>query len=128
VSFFATPALRSLRDPLRLAEPSIRLASLLDLAGTKASVVQQRAEAKDYLDVDALLQASVSLPLALAAARAIFGERFDPQSTLKALSFFGDGDLDTLEAAVRARLVDAVRGVDLDRLPDPGPAVRGIGE
>jgi hypothetical protein len=27
----------------------------LDLAGTKASVVQMRAEAKDYIDIDALM-------------------------------------------------------------------------
>ena len=31
-----------------------QMAALLDLAGTKASVVQVRAEAKDYLDLDAL--------------------------------------------------------------------------
>jgi hypothetical protein len=29
---------------------------MLDLAGAKMAVVQKRAEAKDYLDVDALLR------------------------------------------------------------------------
>ena len=36
-------------------DPAVRIASLLDIAGTKAAVVQKRAEAKDYLDIDALL-------------------------------------------------------------------------
>ena len=128
VSFLATPTLRQLRQPLVQPDHSARLASLLDLAGTKASVVQQRAESKDYLDIDALIRAGVSLSLALAAGRAIFGGRFDPQSTVKALSYFGDGDLATLAPAVRENLLRAVRDVDLARLPDPGPALSGIGE
>jgi hypothetical protein len=128
LSFLATPTLRQLRVPSAGPGTAVRLASLLDLAGTKASVVQQRAEAKDYLDIDALLRSGLSLSLALAAGRAIFGTRFEPQSTLKALSYFGDGDLGTLEPTVRENLQRAVRAVDLERLPDPGPAISGIGE
>jgi hypothetical protein len=91
---------------------------LLDLAGTKAAVVQQRAEAKDYLDIDALLRdGRVDLPSALAAACAIYGAGFNPQITLKALSFFGDGNLALLPGAVKDRLARAAREVDLDRLP-----------
>jgi hypothetical protein len=33
----------------------------------KAAVVQQRAEAKDYIDLAALLQAGIELPTALSA-------------------------------------------------------------
>ena len=43
------------------------VAALVDLAGMKAAVVQQRAEAKDYIDLDALLQAGIELPTALSA-------------------------------------------------------------
>jgi hypothetical protein len=128
LSFFATPNLRQLREPDAAPGAGVRLASLLDLAGTKASVVQQRAEAKDYLDIDALIHSGLSLLMVLAAARAIFGARFDPQSTLKALSYFGDGDLDTLEPAVRDNLRRAVREVDLESLPDLGMSSSGIGE
>ena len=96
----------------------MRVASLLDLAGTKASVVQQRAEAKDYLDIDALLtDGRVDLPTALAAAKAIYGARFNPLITLKALSFFEDGDLRRLPAATRDRLAAAARRVEVERLP-----------
>jgi hypothetical protein len=72
---------------------------------------------KDYIDLHALLAAGIELPTALAAASVIYGERFNPQLTLKALSFFGDGDLPSLPADVRERIIGAVKGADLDRLP-----------
>jgi hypothetical protein len=118
VSFFGLPDLRRLNPPLVAPDNSLQIASLLDLAGTKAAVVQQRAEAKDYLDVDAILQdGRIDLPMALSAARAIYGPKFNPQITLKALSFFGDGNLWRLPRTVQDRLAKAAREVDLDRLP-----------
>ena len=118
VSFFGGLNLRRVADPDALAAPAIRIASLLDLAATKAEVVQARAAAKDYLDVDALIQqAGVSLPDALGAAAAVFGPAFNPVPTLKALTFFGDGDLGTLPGEVRRRLLDASSAVDPTRLP-----------
>lgn len=57
------------------------------------------------------------LPTALAAARAIYGTPFNPQNTLKALSYFEDGNLRRLPRPVRDRLARAAREVDLDRLP-----------
>jgi len=87
-------------------------------AGMKASVVQMRAEAKDYIDIDALLtDGRIDLPMALAAARAIYGAEFNPQSTLKALTYFDDGNLRRLPDSVKDRLTKAVREVDLDCLP-----------
>ncbi|MDQ3774046.1 MAG: hypothetical protein M3461_06605 [Pseudomonadota bacterium] len=49
--------------------------------------------------------------------------------TLKALSFFEDGDLGTVPNAVRDRLAAAVRAVDLDRLTllAPGATPRDPG-
>ncbi len=92
--------------------------SLLDLAGMKAAAVQQRAEAKDYLDIDAILaDGRIDLSMALASASAIYGRQFNPLITLKALSFFEDGDLPQLSHAVQERLASAARKVDLDRLP-----------
>lgn len=121
VSFFGLPDIPHLRSPHIASDNGLRIASLLDLAGAKAAVVQQRAEAKDYLDIDALLQdGRVDLPTALASARAIYGPKFNPQITLKALSFFGDGNLCRLPLDVQNRLARAAREVDLDRLPDLG--------
>jgi predicted nucleotidyltransferase len=119
VSFFGLPGIARLRTPHIAPTNGLQIASLLDLAGTKAAVVQQRAEAKDYLDIDALLQdGRLNLPTALASAKAIYGPSFNPQITLKALSFFGDGNLSRLPRVVQDRLVRAARAVDLDRLPD----------
>jgi hypothetical protein len=117
VSFFGMPWMRRVAPSLVASGNRLRIASLLDLAGMKAAVVQQRAEAKDYVDLHALIEAGVGLPQALAAAGVIYGPRFNPQLTLKALSFFGDGDLPSLPARMRQRITSAVKAVDLDRLP-----------
>ena len=118
LSFFGLPDFKRVRPPHIAPDNGLQIASLLDLAGTKAAVVQMRAEAKDYIDVDALLACGhVTLPMALAAARVIYGRGFDPQSTLKALSFFGDGTLRALPNALKERLAKAARQVDLARLP-----------
>jgi hypothetical protein len=50
-------------------------------------------------------------------ANASYGTAFNPQSMLKALSYFDDGNLRTLTKPVRDRLAKAAREVDLDRLP-----------
>ncbi len=117
VSFFGVPRLRRV-GAIDKAPTGLKVASLLDLAGTKAAVVQRRAEAKDYIDMAAILsEGGVSLPLALASAQAIYGAQFDPQNTLKALVFFEEGNLRQLTEAVRKQLVDAVRDVDLSDVP-----------
>jgi len=118
LSFFGLPSFRRLRLPSIAPDNHLRIASLFDLGGTKASVVQMRAEAKDYIDIDAmLLDGRIDLPTMLACARAIYGSQFNPQVTLKALSFFDDGDLRRLPQDLRERLARAIRSVDLDRLP-----------
>lgn len=118
LSFFGVPGISQLSPPLIAQDNGLQVASLLDLAGTKASVIQMRAEAKDYIDIDALLlDGRVSLPMALAAARAIYGAPFNPYNTLKSLSYFDDGNLHRLQQAVKDRLVAAASTVDVDRLP-----------
>jgi hypothetical protein len=118
VSFFGVPNLPRLSAAVVAKDNGLGIASLLDLAGTKASVVQVRAEAKDYIDIDALITAGkVDLPLALSAAQQLYGSTFNPQITLKALSFFDDGDLRLLPEDMKLRLATAAREVDLDHLP-----------
>jgi len=96
----------------------LKIASLLDLAGTKASVVQVRPEAKDYLDLDILItRGGITLAVALSAAQGLYGTSFNPQITLKALSYYEDGDLRTLPEDAKTRLATAARNVDLDHLP-----------
>jgi hypothetical protein len=118
VSFFGVPRIPRLVTPHEAADNGLKVASLLDLAGTKASVVQARAETRDYIDIDALMSAGIDPPTVLAAGRAIYGPQFNPEITLKALSFFDDGNLRALPAPLKERLATAVRAVDLDLLPE----------
>lgn len=118
VSFFGVPKLPRLASPVIAKDNGLKIASLLDLAGTKASVLQVRAEAKDYIDMDALIRlGGVGLPLALTAARNLYGTSFNPEITLKALSYFDDGNLRELPTDMKFRLVEAVKAVGLDHLP-----------
>jgi Nucleotidyl transferase AbiEii toxin, Type IV TA system len=119
VSFFGLPDLKRLRPPHVVRQNGLKVASLTDLAGTKAHVVQARAEAKDYVDIDALIRkGSIALPTSLAAARAIFGPSFNPQITLKALSYFDEGNVRDIPSEMKSRLAAAARDTDLSKLPD----------
>ena len=118
VSFAGGGVSRHVDDPELAEPPGIEVASLVDLAATMVQAVQSRSNAKDHLDVDALLRlGGISLSEALGAATAVFGDRFNPMLTLKALTFFGDGDLHTVPDSVRAQLVRAVEGVDPGGIP-----------
>jgi hypothetical protein len=118
VSFFGVPRLPRLREPLHVEHPRLRIGNLVELGGMKALVVQKRAEAKDYLDIHALInRAGFALPDLLAAALALYGRSFAPESTLKALAYYDDGDLATVPASVRSDLLRAVRACDPARLP-----------
>lgn len=126
VSFFGGLGLRRVSDPEPVEGNDLAVASLLDLAATKVKVVQDRAEAKDYLDIHQLLLAGVSLDQALGAARAVYGPAFNPLPTLKALCYFDDGDLPGLPSEVKARLAEAVNGLDTGQLPDLAPLPGGL--
>jgi hypothetical protein len=126
LSFFGGLSLRRVRDPEAVEGPGLLVASLLDLAATKVKVVQDRAEAKDYVDISRLLEEGVELPQALGAAQAVYGEVFNPLLSLKALSYFKDGDLRTLPESVQSKLTQAVKKVDPDRLPRIDPRAEGI--
>lgn len=119
LSFFAVPGvLKSVNPSLTIKSNGLRVASLLDLAAMKVKVVQDRAEAKDYIDIDAILQqGDITLGQALRAAEMVYGPSFAVSPSVKALAYFGDGNLDTVPEAAQRRLKTAVRGVDPMRLP-----------
>lgn len=125
VSFFGGLPLRRVGNP-EPAENGVLLASLLDLAATKVKVVQDRAEAKDYLDVSRLLEEGVDLKQALGSAQAVYGQLFNPLLSLKALCYFVDGDLQTLPAVVRNRLMAAAQAVNPGELPELRPLSGGL--
>ena len=117
VSFFGGLDFNRVRDPERTADNGIAVASLADLMATKLKVLWQRASLKDYLDIDALLTNGMDLSTGLAAAKAVYGPKFDPGISLRALTYFGDGDVRELGEDARHRLAKAVESVDIERLP-----------
>jgi hypothetical protein len=105
LSFFGGLTLGRVGEPETTADGVLAVASLLDIAGTKAAVVTQRAESKDYIDLLALANDGVPLAQAMGAALSIYGNRYNPLLTLKALTYFGDGDLHKLTSEQKAHLV-----------------------
>ena len=115
MSFFGGLGLGQVAARDQVQGMALHVASLLDIAGTKMAVVQDRAEVKDCLDIDALLRQGVDLPTALAAGSVVNGRGFNPLITLKALSYFDD--VPDLPRDVCERLSAAVDAVDPTRLP-----------
>jgi len=119
-SFFAVPnVLRPVKTPIIVKENSLRIASLIDTAAMKAKVVCDRAEQKDYIDIDSVLRLTpFSLSKILSAAKFVYGSSYEPLNTLKALSYFGDGNLAKLPQEVKTRLLAAAADTNLRNLPD----------
>ena len=120
VSFFGGLTFGRVTEPEWTDDGVLQVASLLDVGACKMTVLPERAMAKDYLDVCALLQAGLTLPELLGAAVAIHAGVFNPMIPLKALTYFADGDLPSLPETVRQTLRDAavaVKGIpELRRL------------
>jgi hypothetical protein len=114
VSFFGGIALGRINDPIRTTDRVLLVASLEDLLATKLKAILDRAEAKDYRDISAMLTAGVSLQRALGAFAVNYGR--DPALPLKALGFFKDGDLPSLSRADQNLLRAARDGVS--RVPE----------
>jgi hypothetical protein len=112
LSFFGGISFGRVGVPDVTSDGVLKVASLLDVAGTKAKVVIQRAEAKDYLDLLALFKNGINLPQAMAAAIALFGEQYNPILTVKSLTYFDDGDLHMLTPDQKHELKQFASGQD----------------
>jgi len=116
-------------DPEWTEDGTALVAAMPDLLAHKLKVVLQRLEAKDYLDVHAMLTHGFTLEAGLAGARAMYGRSFQPAEALKALTWFKGGDLHALPAKVKRDLTAAVAKVgDLPPVPEVRPALGGGAE
>jgi hypothetical protein len=109
VSFFGNLSYGQLAAPDVAAPDGVKIASLADLMATKLKTVFQRSESKDYIDIAALIASGISLEKGLSGAIALFGPNFNPALPLKALTYFGDGDLGLVPPAIRECLIAAVK-------------------
>ncbi|MCY4485572.1 MAG: nucleotidyl transferase AbiEii/AbiGii toxin family protein [Deltaproteobacteria bacterium] len=104
VSFFGGIDTGRVGNPELTEDGVLRVASLLDLFGTKLKVLLQRVAARDYLDLAAILRAGVPLKEGLGAAGTLYGPRFPPTEAVKALSYFNEGDATNVDPATQAFL------------------------
>ena len=111
VSFFGGLGFGRVGQPGVTDGKELAIASLDDLMGHKLKVLLQRVEAKDYLDIAAMLKAGQSLERGLGAARAMFST-FPPAEALRTLTYFEGGDLERVGRADRDLLVKAVNQID----------------
>lgn len=91
VSFFGGMDIGHVGEPLRTSDDVLLVASMDDLLATKLKAILDRAEAKDYRDIAAMIEAGTPLESALGAFATMF--KSDPALPLRALGFFKDGDL-----------------------------------
>lgn len=111
VSFFGDINFGRVCQPQFTDDGVLQVASLNDLRATKLKVILQRIEAKDYRDIGAMLAAGVDLSKGLAAARALYGNQFQPSESLKALVYFEGGDLQSLTSKEKRALIAAAGSV-----------------
>lgn len=116
VSFFGGLALNRVHDPDVAEDNKVQIASLLDVAATKLATIQQRAQARDYEDIVAIAGAGVSLAEAIGAATAVYGPTFNGALSLKALTYFSDGDLPNLNLTTQTKLRDLAGQVNLKNI------------
>jgi hypothetical protein len=101
-------------QPESTADGVICVASALDLFGHKLKVLHDRAEAKDYQDIAALLAHGAPIESGLAALEALFGRSVPPALTLKALTYFDDvNEAWRLTPPMKATIAGAVRAAPL---------------
>ena len=112
VSFFGRIDTGRVGHPERTQDGVLRVASLLDLFGTKLKVLLQRVASRDYLDLAAILRAGVPLKDGLGAAGTLYGSQFPPADAVKALAYFNEGDAANVDAATRLFLTQEARDWD----------------
>ncbi len=105
------------QEPEIAADNRIQVASVLDVAATKLATIQQRAQARDYEDLAAVLSTGITLSEILAAASAVYGKEFNGALSLKALTYFSDGDLPNLSTGTQQKLRALAGEVNLRSIP-----------
>jgi hypothetical protein len=111
LSFFGNLNFQRMGEPELTADGICRVATLPDLFATKLNTIYQRAEAKDYVDIHAILQAGWTLQQGLEFARRVYGQEFNAMLPLQALCYFEEPELRSLPNPIRQALIDAVQSV-----------------
>lgn len=112
LSFFGGISFGRVGSPEWTEDGVLQVASLEDLLATKAKVILQRAELKDYQDIAAMLKSGVDLAKGLAASQQMYGNSFQPIISLKAMTYFQDPSLNKLTQKEKHIILQAVENIE----------------
>lgn len=118
-SFLGGMALQVVAEPSIAAGNGLVIASVFDLAGTKAKAILDRSEWKDYVDIATLLRAGHSVPDIIGYATTIFDPLFVfPAATfLRALVYFEAGTAPDVPDDMKRDLEAAVVLAEHETIP-----------
>lgn len=119
LSFFGEMRLASVAEPSMVEENGVVIASIFDLAGTKARTILDRSEWKDYVDIATLLRNGHTIPEIAGYALAIFEPMFEfPVAVfLRSLAWFGDGTASDLADDMKLELERAAADAAHEAIP-----------
>jgi hypothetical protein len=117
LSFFGGLKFGRVEEPVLTNDNVLQVASLYDLFGMKLRVIMERAEVKDYKDIAVMLDNEMSLEKGLSCSSALFGNQFPTLESMRALTYFDDGNLHLLTEKEKNTLVSAVNKVQIHQLP-----------
>ena len=117
LSFFGGIKFGRVNEPVLTDDNVLQVASLDDLLGIKLAVIMQRAEVKDYKDIAVMLANGMSLERGLACSSALYGKQFPPLESIRALTYFQDGDLHLLTNNEKNILISAAGKIQIRQLP-----------
>ncbi len=128
LSFFGGMRLQRVAEPSVATDNGLVVASIYDLAGTKAKALLDRSEWRDYVDIATLLRAGHALPDVIGYASTIFDPLFAFPVTLflRSLVYFEDGTAPDVPTSVRQELEDAVVATEHAEIPLVEPYSRSI--
>lgn len=111
ISFFGGLEIQCVAEPSMALDNGVVLASVFDLAGTKAKALLDRSEWRDYVDIDELLRAGQEIGDIMGYATTVFAPSFvfPAGLFLKCLVSFEDGTAPDVPGEVRARLETATK-------------------
>ena len=117
LSFFGGIDFGRVENPLETDDGVMYVASLSDIMAIKLATIVERIEVKDYQDIAAMIRAGKSIKEGLACAQKMY-RNFSPMSSIRSVSYFGEGIEDKLSKEDRNLLVNEVKKIDNLHLPE----------
>ncbi|MGC8634117.1 MAG: nucleotidyl transferase AbiEii/AbiGii toxin family protein [Candidatus Limnocylindrales bacterium] len=111
--------LQAVAEPSLVPDNGLVVASVFDLAATKAKAILDRSEWRDYVDIARLIEEGHHLADIIGYATTVFDRlfAFPAPVFLRSLVWFQDGTAPDVPDGVRRLLESAVRAVDLADIP-----------